>query len=104
MIPDLNPKQLKSLYFFDLFRIPRSIDHLWVASSHGSARARHEMVLCSCQDVLGALEACWLSHAGAAEDSRGDGSAIGEAAFVLETLQALSLAGGRDDWGGCLCP
>uniref|UniRef100_A0A7R9V6A5 Uncharacterized protein n=1 Tax=Chlamydomonas euryale TaxID=1486919 RepID=A0A7R9V6A5_9CHLO len=46
------------------------------------------------KDVLTALEACWLVHAGAAEDgAEGSGAALSEAVFVVSVLAALSQAG-----------
>ncbi|KAG2486205.1 hypothetical protein HYH03_015167 [Edaphochlamys debaryana] len=46
------------------------------------------------RELLVVLDACWLGHAGAAEEAdAGAGAALREAAFVAELLAALSEAG-----------
>lgn len=43
------------------------------------------------RELLGVVEACWLGHAGAAEEAdAGSGAALAEAAFVVQLLDALA--------------
>jgi hypothetical protein len=44
------------------------------------------------REILTALDSSWMSHAGAAED-RAEGAAAVEASFVIQCLQALTIAG-----------
>eukprot|EP00798_Chlamydomonas_sp_ICE-L_P006841 gene6841-30818_t len=46
------------------------------------------------KDMLAAIDTCWMSHAGAAEEgSEGSGAALGEAKFVVQILDALTGTG-----------
>lgn len=43
------------------------------------------------KDLISVLGTCWLSHAGAAEEAaEAGGSALREAAFVIQVLEAVS--------------
>ena len=55
------------------------------ARAHGHTRARaHTHTHCVlAQDIIGVLDACWLAHAGAAEEGA-SGGAVAEAAFVVQ--------------------
>ncbi len=53
------------------------------------------------RELLGVVEACWLGHAGAAEEAdAGGGAALAEAAFVVQLLDALT---GRPHGGQTEC-
>ncbi|MEW5303826.1 MAG: hypothetical protein WDW36_006480 [Sanguina aurantia] len=45
------------------------------------------------KELIAVLEACWLGHAGAAEDESHDGGALREAHFVVQVLTAFTSAG-----------